>query len=60
MPFVFKLMALSFFIIKGTGLLSFVLTTFGSITKGTETQHICLRFLNQYSQGDEATILDCV
>ena len=56
----FKLTALGSFIIKGTGLLSFVLTAFGSITKGTKSQHLCLRFLIQYSQGDGATIVDHV
>ena len=52
-------MALSSLIIKGTGLLSFVLTAIGSITKGTEMQHLCLRFLIQYNQGD-VTVLDYV
>ena len=35
-------MALGSFIIKGTGLLSFVLTAFGSRTKGKKTQHLYL------------------
>ena len=30
------------------------------ITKGTETQHLCLQFLIQYSQGEGATALNCV
>ena len=54
-------MALSSSIINGTRLFSFFfLTTFGSITKGTEMQHLFLQFLIQYSQGDGATIIDCV
>ena len=53
-------MALGSFIIKGTGLLFFVLTSFGSITKEMETQHLCLWFLIKYSQGDGAIILDRV
>ena len=53
-------MALGFFIIKRTGLISFVLTAFGFITKGAEMKHLYLRFLIQYSQGDEATVLDRV
>ena len=57
---VFKLTALCSFIIKGTGLLSFVFTVFGSITKGIETQHFCLRFFIQYSKGDKVIILDLV
>ena len=52
----FKLTALGSFIIKGTRLLSFILTAFGSITKGTETQHLCLQFLIQYSQGEDPWI----
>ena len=39
---VFKLTALDSFIIKGVGLLSFVLMAFGSLTKGIGTQHLCL------------------
>ena len=54
----FKLTTLGSFIIKETGLLSFILMPFGSITEGTETQHFCLWFLIQYSQGDETIILD--
>ena len=49
---VFKLTALGYFIIKETRLLSFVVTAFGSITKGMKTQPLCLRLLIQYSQGD--------
>ena len=56
----FELTALGFFIIKEMWLLSFVLTTFCFITKGTETQRLCLLFLIQYSKGDRATILDHV
>ena len=44
--------------VKATGLLSFVLMAFGSITKGMETQHLCLWFLIQYSQGEGTTVLD--
>ena len=53
-------MTLGSFIIKGMGLPSFILMDFGSITKGTKMQNLCLRFLIQYSKGDETTILDRV
>ena len=56
----FKLTAFGSFIIKGTELLFFVLPAFGSISKGTETQHFCLRFLIQNIQGDGTTIIDRV
>ena len=56
----FKLTTFGSSINKGTRLLSIILMAFGSITKGTRTQHLCLRFLIQYSQGDEAIILDRV
>ena len=56
----FKLTALGYFIIKGMRLLLFVLMDFGSITKGTKTQHLCLQCLIQYSQGDGATVVDRV
>ena len=56
----FKLKAFGSFIIKEMRLLSFVLMTFGSITKGTEKQNLCLLLLIQYSQGDGPIILDRV
>ena len=55
-----KLTTFRSFIIRGTGLPSFIRMNFGSITKGMTMQHLCLQFLIHYSEGDGATILDRV